>query len=196
MLGGVDLVREGFEGIGGFARHAGLSEVGAAVDLGVDPMDGAPASGTPAFQAWPMPSKPGKAGSRLGWRLMIRPANASSRGALMTRMKPASTTRSTCAAFRSSAQACSRSGANFVLNGPVSREAGGDAVLRAELQHLAAGDVAPESDHLGLAQAAVGLGAEDRVGVGAATGTEEGDAHEGKVPTSLPACKRIFDFNL
>jgi hypothetical protein len=67
------------------------------------------------------------------------------------------------------------------LKGTGVEEAGGDAVLRAQFEHLAGGDIAPEADHLGLAQATFGLGAEDRVGVGAATGTEEGDAHEGKV---------------
>jgi hypothetical protein len=40
------------------------------------------------------------------------------------------------------------------------------------------------------------LGAEDRVGVGAATGTKEGDAHEGKVSAWAVACKRIFEFGL
>ena len=54
---------------------------------------------------------------------------------------------------------------------------GGDAVLRAELQHLAGRDVAPEADDLGAAETALGLRAEDRLGVGAATGAKEGDAH-------------------
>jgi hypothetical protein len=40
------------------------------------------------------------------------------------------------------------------------------------------------------------LGAQDRVGVGAATGTKEGDAHDGKVSAWAVVCKRIFDFRL
>jgi hypothetical protein len=43
---------------------------------------------------------------------------------------------------------------------------------------------------------AIGLGAEDRLGVGAATGTKEGDAHDGKVSPPPLVCKRIFDFRL
>ena len=37
----MDLLREGLEGVGRLAGDAGLAEVGAAVDLGVDPVDGA-----------------------------------------------------------------------------------------------------------------------------------------------------------
>ncbi len=57
------------------------------------------------------------------------------------------------------------------------QEPGGDAVLRAELQHPAGRDVAPKAHDLGAAQATLGLRAQDRLGVGAATGAKEGDAH-------------------
>jgi hypothetical protein len=82
------------------------------------------------------------------------------------------------------------------LEGTGIEEAGRHAVLRAQFKHLAGRDVAPDADYLGLAEAAFGLGAEDGVGIGAATGTKEGDAHDGKVSPPPLACKRIFDFRL
>jgi hypothetical protein len=87
-------------------------------------------------------------------------------------------------------------GGELSLKGARIDEAGWHAVLRAQLQHLTGRDVAPNANHFGLAEAAFSLGAEDRVGIGAATGTKEGDAHEGKVSPPPLACKRIFDFRL
>jgi hypothetical protein len=72
---------------------------------------------TPRRNACPMPSSPGKLGSKLGCRLMIFPANAFKNPGLMTRMKPASTTKSGCAACTAAMKRTSPSPSSFVLNG-------------------------------------------------------------------------------
>ena len=70
------------------------------------------------------------------------------------------------------------------------------AIPGAEGHHPAVDHVAPDAGHPGPAELAFGRGAEDRFGVGAATGTEEGDAHGGKVSPPARSCNRFFEFGL
>ena len=181
MLGGVNLMGEGFQCVRRLAAHAGLTKVGAAIDLGIDPMDGAAGFGDASIPSLTDAIKSGE-----GWEeARVEVDDSAGEG-----FEEGSLNHPHEASEDDEVYLCGLQGFSpglFALRGELRlegagvEEAGGDAVLRAQFEHLAGGDIAPKTDHLGLAQATFGLGAEDCVGVGAATGTEEGDAHEGKV---------------
>ena len=196
MLGGVDLLREGLEGVGRLAGDAGLAEVGAAVDLGVDPMDRAAGFRHAGIPGLTDAVEAGEGGQEARVEVDDAAGEGVEEGGLDHAHEAREHHQVDLRGLEGVGPGLLAFGRELRLERPRVEEAGGDAVLRAELQHLAGRDVAPDPDYLGLAQPAFGLGAEDRVGVGAATGTEEGDAHDGKVSAGAVACKRIFDFGL
>src|SRR4051794_40362863 len=85
MLGGVHFFRQRFEGIVRLDAHWHLIKDWSAVDVERDAVHGAAGDFTPRRKACPIPSSPGKLGSKLGCRLIILPSNWERNGSFSTR---------------------------------------------------------------------------------------------------------------
>ena len=193
MFGGVDFIRKGFEGIGHLAVDAGLAEMGTTIDLSIDPVDGAAGLGDACIPSLADAIQSRK-GRKEAWVQVDDPASESveQRG-----FDHAHEAREDDEVDLSGLEVVSPYlfplGRKLRLKRTGIQKPRRDAILGPQLQHLAGRDVAPQAHHFGLAEATFGLGAEDGIGIGAATGAEEGDAHEtDRVGPDL-FCKRNFE---
>jgi hypothetical protein len=196
MLGGVNLMGEGFKGVTSLTGHAGLAEVVAAVDFSVNPMDSAAGFWDASVPRLSDAVEAGECGEEAGVEVDDSAGKSVKQRRLDHAHEAGEDDEVDFHGLKVVSPGLLALGGELSLEGTGIEKAGWHAVLRAQLQHLTGRDVAPESDHLGLAEATFGLGTEDCVGVRAATRTKEGDAHDGKVSAWAIACKRIFEFRL
>ena len=182
VLGGVDLGRERLEGVARLDPHFRLREDRAAVDLERHAVHRAAGHLHAAAQRLADAVQPGKLRQQARMQVDDLPREGAEEPGFRTRMNPARTTRPGSARRTAAMKRRSPSPSSFVLNGAGSTKRAGTPKRGPSARMPASGRSEKSRRDPGLAEIAGLLRRGARLGIRAAAGAKEDDAHA--VPSS------------